>query len=78
MAEEEAREDLKQQHEALFARLVELHAMRMAELFADDTYYVHVNGHEEGPYDRESLQVRVLLFTVTFYANHAHNSTRSP
>ena len=23
-------------------------------------------------------QVSVLLFTVTFYANHAHNLTRSP
>jgi hypothetical protein len=28
--------------------------------------------------DDELAQVSVLLFTVTFYANHAHNLTRSP
>jgi hypothetical protein len=32
----------------------------------------------ETVFGREALQVSVLLLTVTFYANHAHNLTRSP
>ena len=33
----------------------------------------------DGPADTGStVEVRFLLFTVTFYANHAHNLTRSP
>jgi hypothetical protein len=33
---------------------------------------------EAGTAKGEAVKVSVLLFTVTFHANHAHNLTRSP
>ena len=55
-AEKTAREFRNEKHEELVATLLSMHAMRLAELTADDVYYIYVKGEEHGPYTRQLLQ----------------------
>ena len=55
-AEKTAREFRNEKHEELVATLLSMHAMRLAELTADDVYYIYVKGEEHGPYGRQLLQ----------------------